>query len=135
MSAEHAFEAAVRAALTADAAMRALVGNPARVFEAEPDQPLYPFVTLGQTQSTPKDAAASQALEHALTVHVWARHGGKSEALAVLNAAREALHDRPLAVSGRRLVYLFAVFADVFRAPDQRTTHAVLRLKALTEPA
>lgn len=51
----------------------------------------------------------------------------------VVAALRAALHNAPLAVSGRTLVFLFAQFADVFRSGDGRTTHGILRLRAMTE--
>ena len=54
--------------------------------------------------------------------------------LSVIGAMRGALHNSALDVTGRRLVLLLATFADVFRAGDGRTTHGVLRLRAITEP-
>jgi hypothetical protein len=48
---------------------------------------------------------------------------------------RTALHNASLAVDGRRLVLLLVTFTDVFRAGDARTTHGVVRLRAITEQA
>jgi hypothetical protein len=131
---EQAFAAGVLAALSADAGVRAVLGNPARVFGEEPDVPVFPYATLGESQTTPRDSSTKEAHEHALTVHVWSRHGGRAEAHEVAAAIRAALHDRSIAIETRRLVFLFVVFVDAFRAPDLKTTHAVVRLKALTEP-
>ena len=130
---EQALAAAVMARLRADAGVSGLLGSPPRLYDEAPPQPTFPYATLGEASSTPRDSAGGAALEHGLTVHVYTRYGGRPEALDVIAALRAALHDQPLAVSGRRLVFLYAVFTDVFRL-DQRTTHAVLRLKALIEP-
>ena len=133
MSAERVLAAAIRAGALADAGVAALLAD--RLYDEPPADPLFPYVTLGPVESRPADASQALALEHALTLHVWSRYGGRAEALDVVGALRGALHDRPLAVEGRRLVFLFASFADVFRSGDARTTHGVLRLRALTEAA
>lgn len=131
MSAERAFLEAVRTAALADAGVQAQLG--ARLYDAAPADPVFPFATLGEVRSTAQDAAGAAALEHVVSLHVWSRHGGRAEALDAIAALRSALHDRPIAIAGRRLVLLLAVFADVFRARDGRTVHGVLRLRALTE--
>lgn len=133
MSADRAFAAGVRAAAMADAGVKALLGDPARVYDDPPPDVVFPYLTIGRVESRPADSAAAEALEHALTLHVWSRYGGRAETLDIIGALRGALHNAPLAVEGRRLVFLFAQFADVFRSGDGRTTHGVLRLRALTE--
>jgi Protein of unknown function (DUF3168) len=130
---ERALVAAVRAAAMANAGVKAVLGDPARVYDDPPPEPVFPYVTLGRVESRGADAANVDAIEHALTLHVWSRYGGRAEALDVIAALRSALHNAPLSVSGRTLVFLFASFADVFRAGDGRTTHGVLRLRAMLE--
>ncbi len=125
--------AAVRAGAMADAGVKALLGDPARIYDDPPPDPVFPYVSLGRVESRAADAASVNAIEHALTLHIWSRYGGRAEALDVIAALRTALHNAPLAVSGRTLVFLFAQFADVFRSGDGRTTHGILRLRAMTE--
>jgi hypothetical protein len=132
VSAERTLIAAIRAAALAHAGVQALVG--ARLYDDPPPDVMFPYVTLGRAGSRTVDASGGEALEHAVTLHVWSRHGGRAEALDVLAALRGALHNAPLTVAGRRLVLLFAQFSDTFRAGDGRTTHGVLRLRAITEP-
>lgn len=134
MSAERALAAAVRAAAMADAGVKALLGDPARVYDDPPPDPAFPYVTLGRVESRGSDAAGASGIEHALTLHVWSRYGGRAEALDIIAALRDALHDTDPAIEGRTLVFLFAQFSDVFRSGDGRTTHGVLRLRAMTEP-
>lgn len=135
MSADRALAAAIRACAMADAAVKAALGDPARVYDDPPTDVVFPYVTIGRVESKPADASSAAAIEHALTLHVWSRYGGRAEALDVIGALRTSLHDAPLTISGRRLIFLFAQFADVFRSGDARTTHGVLRLRALTEAA
>ncbi len=105
----------------------------ARFYDDPPPDPVFPYVTLARVESRPVDSAGGEAIEHDVTLHAWSRYGGRAEALDVIGALREALHDAPLTIAGRKLIYLFAQFADVFRSGDGRTTHGVLRLRALTE--
>ncbi|MEQ1810692.1 MAG: DUF3168 domain-containing protein [Terricaulis sp.] len=132
MSAELALAAAVRAAAMDDAGVQAIVAD--RVYDDPPPDVTFPYVTIGQIESRAIDASEREALEHGLTLHVWSRYGGRAEALQVIAALRGCLHNATLNVADRRLVLLFAQFADVFRSGDGITTHGVLRLKAITEP-
>lgn len=134
MSADRALAAAIHAAALADAGVKAVLGNPARLYDAPPPDPVFPYATLGRVESQAMDASGGQALEHGVTLHVWSRYGGRAEALDAIAALRDALHDAALNVAGRRLVFLFAQFSDVFRSGDGVTTHGVLRLRALSEP-
>ncbi|MGD9966975.1 MAG: DUF3168 domain-containing protein [Hyphomonadaceae bacterium] len=132
MSAEAALVAAVRAAALEDAAFQAVAAD--RFYDEPPPEAAFPYVTIGRVESKPIDAAERDGLEHAVTLHVWSRYGGRAEALALIAALRACLHNAPLSIDGRRLVLLFAQFTDVFRSGDGRTTHGVLRLRAITEP-
>jgi hypothetical protein len=132
VSAERALIAAIRAAALADTDVQALVG--VRFYDEPPPDIMFPYVTLGRAESRPVDASAGEAIEHAVTLHAWSRHGGRAEMLDLIDALRAALHNAPLSVTGRRLVLLFVQFTDIFRSGDGRTTHGVLRLRALTEP-
>jgi len=132
MSADRALIAALRDAALAHAGVAALVG--ARVYDDPPADVVFPYLTLGRAESRPSEASGSDAIEHAVTLHVWSRYGGRAEALDVIAALRAALHNAPLSVEGRRLVLLLVTFTDVFRSGDGRTTHGVLRLRAITEP-
>lgn len=131
MSAERALIAALRAAALAHAGVTALVGD--RVYDDPPSDVVFPYLTLGRAESRPVDASSAEALEHAVTLHVWSRHGGRAEALDVIAALRAALHNAPLSVADRRLVLLFVQFTDVFRSGDGRTMHGVVRVRAITE--
>ena len=135
MSADRALAAAIRERAMADAAVKAVLGDPARFYDDPPPEPVFPYVSLGRVESRSVDASVVGAVEHAVTLHIWSRYGGRAEALDVIGALRAALHDAPIAPAGRRLVFVFAQFADVFRFGDGRTTHGVLRLRALTEVA
>lgn len=125
--------AAIHAALAADAALTALLGG-ARVFDVPPADADFPFVALGEAVVADWSTATERGTEHALTLHVFSRSGGRAEAFAVAAAVGEALHDAPLALTGHRLANLRATTAEVRRESDGRTFHALVRFRAVTEP-
>jgi hypothetical protein len=135
MSADRAFAAALRSAALADAGIKSVLGDPVRLYDDPPPDPVFPYATLGAIETRNLDSSEAPALEHVLTLNVWSRHGGRAEALDVIATLRAALHDAGLSITGRNLVLLFAGASDVSRAGDGRTTQGVLRLRAITEPA
>ncbi|MFG1305322.1 DUF3168 domain-containing protein [Xanthobacter autotrophicus] len=128
-----ALRAALHAALVADAALTALLGGP-RIHDVPPAEADFPFVALGEAVVADWSTATEAGTEHALTLHVFSRSGGRAEAYAVAEAVAQALHDAPLALAGHRLANLRATTAEVRREGDGRTFHALMRFRAVTEP-
>ncbi|KCZ66212.1 hypothetical protein L53_02510 [Hyphomonas sp. L-53-1-40] len=61
MSAEAAIESALMDLLRADAGVQSVFGNPARVFDAESDAPIFPYAQLERHEVTPAGAAQADA--------------------------------------------------------------------------
>jgi hypothetical protein len=130
-----ALQSAVFAALSADAALEALIGDPARVFDAVPPLPVFPYVVIGDDAETNWDTATDAGSEHSLEIHIWSRQPGHKEAKEIADAVRSALNDAPLSPEGHRLIairYLDCTFA---REPDGETYRATLAFRAVTEPS
>lgn len=132
-SASAALRAAVHAALTADPALVAALRGP-KIYDEPPREAAFPYVTLGEMRIA-DFSAGEPALEHQLTLHVWSRQGGQREAHVIAGALLQALDDAPLALAGHRLVNFRFGTADVRREADGRTYHALVRFRAVTEPA
>lgn len=133
-SAAAALRAAIHENLSADGAVTAaLVG--AKIYDEPPKSPVFPYVTLGEARSRNFSAGDEFAEEHQLTLHVWSRQGGHSEAHRVAGAVMQSLDDVDLSLAGHHLVNLRFAVADVRREADGRTYHAVVRFRAVTEPA
>lgn len=129
---ELALQKALIAHLKADAAVQALLGDPARIWDAPPSNAGFPHLLIGRCESRPV-AADGGGVEQALTLTVVSRFRGTEEAKAVLAAVRVALNDAVLQADGVRTVNLRAAFADVFPSADGARTFAVLRVRAVTE--
>jgi hypothetical protein len=137
MSPSFSLQQAVFAALTADAALTALLGAN-RIYDDVPQGSALPYLALGQTSvrdwSTGGDPGTDSGTEHSFTVHAWSKARGKKEAHEILAAVRAALHDQPLALTGHRLINLRHETSDVRRDPDGETVHGLARFRAVTEP-
>lgn len=129
-----ALRAAIHDALVADGALTALLGGP-KVYDQPPKSVTFPYVTLGETRvedfSTDDDASE----QHRLVLHAWSRQGGHREAHMIAGALLQALDDAPLHPDGHHLVNLRFSVADIRREADGRTYHALVRFRAVTEPA
>lgn len=129
---ENALQKALISHLAGDAAVGALLGEPARIWDQAPDDPAFPHLLIGRGESRPV-AADGGGVEHALTLTCVSRFRGAEEVRAVLAAVRARLHEAALNGDGIRTVGLRVVFADVFRSGDGRRTYAAIRLRAVTE--
>lgn len=127
-----ALQKALIAHLKADAAVQALLGDPARILDAPAADAVFPYLLTGRCESRPV-GADGDAVEQALTLTVVSRFRGTEEAKAVLAAVRLALNDAALEADGVRTVSLRVAFADVFPSADGARTFAVLRVRAVTE--
>jgi hypothetical protein len=129
-----ALRAAIHDALVADGALTALLGGP-KVYDEPPKGAVFPYVTLGDARASDFSTASDPGEEHRFTLHAWSRQGGHREAHMIAGALLQALDDAPLAPDGCHLVNLRFSVADIRREADGRTYHALVRFRAVTEPA
>ena len=130
MNHEAALQAALIARLRADDALDALVGG--RVWDGEPVKRVYPYVSVSRVQSRPVRADGGGA-EQVVTLTGQSRFEGLEEARAIGAAIRAALHEADWAAEGVRVVNPRVTFTDVFRSADGKRSHAVVRVRAVTE--
>jgi hypothetical protein len=127
-----ALQEAAIAALAADAPLRALIGDPARVFDYAPRGTAYPYLTVQIAAETDWSVSGSEGLEHRLTIQCWSRYAGRSETARVLARVRAVLHDASLTVAGARLVNLRCENVELGRAGGG-AFQGVARFRAVTE--
>src|SRR5262249_54539621 len=129
-----ALRAAIHDALIADTALTSLLGG-ASVYDEPPRAAAFPYVTIGEARIFDWSTGTDGGEEHQLTLHAWSRQGGHREAHMIAGALLQALDDAPLTLADHRLVNLRFAVADVRREADGRTYHALVRFRAVTEPA
>lgn len=129
-----ALRSAVHDALIADAPLTALLGG-AHVYDEAPRHAAFPYVTIGDARVSDWSTGSDRGEEHQLVLHAWSRQGGHREAHLIAGALLQALDDAPLTLTGHALINLRFAVADVRRESDGRTYHALIRFRAVTEPA
>jgi hypothetical protein len=133
-AASAALRAAIHDALSADATLVSLLGGP-KVYDEPPRSAVFPYVTLGEARIADYSSGSEPGEEHQLTLHAWSRQGGHREAHLIAGALLQALDDAPLTLTDHTLINFRFSVADVRREADGRTYHALVRFRAVTEPA
>lgn len=124
---------AVFAALTADPALVAVVGQNG-VHDHAAAEPAFPYITFGRTSVYDWSTGTEDGNEHIFTLHAWSKAKGKAQALEIASGIRRVLHDAGIAMAGHRLVSLREEFEEVRYDEDHAVYHGIVRFRALTEP-
>lgn len=127
-----ALRTALLAALRADAGLAAapLAG---RIHDAAPRDAAFPHLVLDEVVSRDRSGLEAPLDEHRIVLRVFSRAGGRTEALAIAEAAAAVLA-APLVLDRHHLVLLRRETVETRLLRDRVTAEAVLRLVALTEP-
>lgn len=123
---------AIRGRLAADAGLNAIVAG--RIHDTAALPTTFPSVTLGEDQVAGNFAGEYDGSEVFLTLHVWSRDVGLSEAKRIVGALRSSLHNAPLSADDHRIAVLAFENARFLRDPDGKTHHGVATFRALVEP-
>jgi len=128
-----ALQQAVYAALIADAGIKTVLGDPARVFDHVPPSAAFPYLAFGETTAQPFDGKTEDGLDQALSLHTWSRARGLKETKTIMAAVAAALDDQTFSLNGHVLVLLRLAFAMTALDSDGLTRHGVQRFRALTQ--
>lgn len=131
-NAQWELQKAVYQTLSADAAIKAEVGDPARIFDDPPQGAIFPYLTLGEARASDWKGVDG-GLEHDLRLYVFSRYAGRREVKRILAAVYDALHETALTLAGHDLINIRFVFADAFRRTDGETYQGVARFRAVTQ--
>ncbi|RMD64398.1 MAG: DUF3168 domain-containing protein [Alphaproteobacteria bacterium] len=124
---------AVHNALSGAVALKALLGDPPRVFDHVPPDALFPYVVIGETTAVPFDTKNEDGMAMTLSLHTWSRYRGFKETKDIMATVTDVLDAAALSLTDHTLVLLQLVFAATMRDPDGLTRHGVQRFRALTQ--
>jgi len=125
-----AVQAALVAALRADAGVQALVGQ--RVYDQAPRDAATPFVSLGPALGQPFEAQGLDAWEAVFTLDVWSRAPGGVEVRAIQAALFAALHHAALSVAGKALVWCRVADSRDVSEDGGELRHGITRVETMT---
>jgi hypothetical protein len=132
VGAEQALEGAILDVLASAAAVKAVLGDPPRVFEAAEARPAFPYLEIVRHEVTAAGSQGVEANEHRVDLAIASRDGGRAQARAAIAAVRDALAAGDFAMEGWRCILLAPVFADMVRGKFA-AYRALIRIKAVVE--
>lgn len=132
---EAELQLAVMDALRSDAGVQAYLGNPARIFDGDSDEPVFPYVELERHDVRPNGSAGHAGSAHTLSFGLRSRMGGRAEAMRILSELRHVMDAFSFASEGLRSVLSQTLYSDVMRTPDLREFRGVLRVRIILEGA
>jgi hypothetical protein len=132
-----AMQLAVVTALKASAAVKALIGDPARVFDKVDPSAQHPFIRVGDDQVLISAHACDDGWQVYVTLHIFSRgegaKGARPEVKAISNAAVGVLgdEDAPIAITGFVIAMARFHTARTFLEADGVTAHGVTEFEFL----
>jgi len=131
--APNAIARAVHFLLSSDAQIAMYLGSPPRLYDHIPEDPVFPYLTYGAIRSEDIGATGADISRHLITLHIWSRYSGRLEAMTIVAAVIRILESNDWEMSESQLVSANVIYSDIFRAPDGRTLHGVIRLNVVTQ--
>jgi len=63
------------------------LGNPPRLYDDPPEDPIFPYLTYGPLRSENISAEGAVITQHVLSLHLWSRYNGRTETLELVGLA------------------------------------------------
>lgn len=130
----NALQTAIVNRLKADAALVALLGGKAAVYDQPPESAPYPYIRVGEHVSVPDNDHGGYGRNVTVTLHVWTRVRGNKAGQDIADRVT-ALFDHQtasLSVAGHRIVSIRSEFDQALTDPDPEIRHHVLRFRVIT---
>jgi len=125
-----ALQTAIYTKLTGDATLMALITS---VFDRQPQGSAFPYVTIGDCSAKDLSNKAGAGTEHKMTLHVWSREGGRTQAATIMDRLYQLLHQGTLTVSGHTLVVMHFITSAIVLESDGDTYHGTLTLRIVLQ--
>lgn len=123
----------VLGALKSDTGLQEVLGDPARIFDAETQAAVYPYVTLERYERLDTSVSGAICAEHRLQFASLSDHGGQRGAKRLLTSLRLALQRMQLSPKNQRVVMIHPTYSDVMRTRNPRFLRGILRVRIHTE--
>lgn len=129
---------AVVAKLDGDAEIKALIGNPARIYQKVPANAKFPYIVIGDSQRVDDHVQFLASEEIYISLHIW-NNWSNTEALVtskrIESRSKNLIHDANLSLSQNRCVLIHFDSARDGAAESPALCHRIVSFRALTDPA
>jgi uncharacterized protein DUF3168 len=126
-------QAALVGKLKADAGVQAVVGQ--RVYDRVPNNPTFPYISLGDNQVLPDKADCIDGTEVFWQIDGWERDQTFPMAKQISKAIVAALDDQALTVTGYAAIVVEINTVNYLRDPDGITRHVAVTFRFLIQAA
>lgn len=126
MSAGLAIQQSVYQLLRNDNLLKAKISG---VYDGFPDHEKFPYITIGDTNSTPFVTYGHMGEELYMTVHIWSRYKGFKQGQEIVKDVQRLLAQQHLTASGYGTVASYFDSSDTMREDDGITRHLMLRYR------
>lgn len=133
MSASAELQKLIFDTLKADLAVMAIANGVYDNVPASPYGTKNAYVSFGPTDVVDDSADCISSGEHTFQVDCWSKAVGQVECKRLVDAVKDALHERNLVLTENALVEIRVDFRRVFKDPDGLTTHGVVTVTAFIE--
>jgi hypothetical protein len=130
-----ALRAAILARCAEDAALAAMLGGTAAIYDEPPAAASPIYAVFGEAEAKDVSTSTERGHEQELAIRIWARPGSAASALAAAERMAELLDEAELTLTGHRLIRLSMTALEIGREERTNVARAVLRLRASTEVA
>lgn len=128
-------QGAIVVAMKASTAVRALIGNPARVYDRVPDKYDLPYVTVGEGIVIPEKADCLDAAQIMPVIRCFSEKPGYTEVKQIASAIVSLLDENEtITITGHRIVSIELEDLRYRRDADGLTSIADVTLRVMTEP-
>lgn len=100
-----------------------------RIYDDVPQNPTFPYVTIGESQSLAADITCRDGEEEYVDLHIWSQYSGQKELKDIAAAIHAALHGVSLSAAGRSSAHAFIQSVRTMRDPDGVTRHGVVTVR------
>ena len=129
-----ACQEALTSAFQADGAVKAALGNPARIYDAPVKMGAWPFAVWRRWETRNVDASGVPTHEHLATLEVASKQTGATEARAAVAALAGRANETIPSAIGAKIILVLPIYTDVLRSADGRSWLGIIRLKIIAEP-
>lgn len=129
-------QGAIVTVLSADSAVKALIGNPVRINPAQSTTWPGSYIEIGEGQEIADLAECVDGSEIFIDIHIWSRVDRSfADAKKIAATIWDALASATITLTENHFVLMEREAQQYLRDPDGVTLHVVLTIRALTEPA
>lgn len=121
---------AVYEQLTGDSALMALITG---VYDAVPPSAEYPYVTIGESHTSDRSTATTEAYEQMTTLHIYSRARGRKAVAEIMQKLHASLHGVNLVMDDHDMYDCHYVDNEIFLQPDGLTYEGQIRFSVRAE--